>query len=203
MSHTIKQMDLGNGAEARIFIDRFEENPRDGGCHIGTLWCWHRQYDLGGKPERRDSRRPNTHDYDGWEALGKAITRDIKPVVMLPVYLYDHGGLALSTTPFSCPWDSGQVGFIFVERDKLKEYGAKIATKKVKERMIKTLEAEIEEYAAYANGDVYEWGLFVNNELIDSCSGYYGSDQMDRMFEDAAASLAAVKEDANVRSKST
>ena len=28
-------------------------------------------------------------------------------VVMLPLYLYDHGGLTMNTSAFSCPWDSG------------------------------------------------------------------------------------------------
>ena len=34
-------------------------------------------------------------------------------LVYLPVYLYDHSGLVLQTTPFSCPWDSGHVGIIY------------------------------------------------------------------------------------------
>lgn len=33
-------------------------------------------------------------------------------VVMLPLYLYDHGGITINTTGFHCPWDSGQVGWI-------------------------------------------------------------------------------------------
>src|SRR5690554_6771246 len=26
--------------------------------------------------------------------------------VLLPVYMYDHSGITISTTPFSCRWDS-------------------------------------------------------------------------------------------------
>jgi len=29
-----------------------------------------------------------------------------------PVYAYIHGGITVSTTPFSCRWDSGVLGFI-------------------------------------------------------------------------------------------
>lgn len=34
-------------------------------------------------------------------------------VNILPLYLYDHSGITMNTTGFSCPWDSGRVGFIF------------------------------------------------------------------------------------------
>ena len=42
------------------------------------------------------------------EALGK--------YVILPLYLYDHSGITMSTGPFSCPWDSGQVGWIYASK---------------------------------------------------------------------------------------
>jgi hypothetical protein len=42
-----------------------------------------------------------------------------------PVYAYSHGGLALSTTPFSSPWDSGVLGYI-------KAPSKELATDKIK-----------------------------------------------------------------------
>ena len=37
----------------------------------------------------------------------------------LPLYLYDHGGITMSTNPFSCPWDDGgQVGWIYASKQK-------------------------------------------------------------------------------------
>jgi len=39
--------------------------------------------------------------------------------VILPLYLYDHGGITMSTNPFSCPWDDGgQVGWIYASKQK-------------------------------------------------------------------------------------
>lgn len=36
----------------------------------------------------------------------------------------DHSGLAMQTTSFNDPWDSGQVGWIYVSKeDALKEFG--------------------------------------------------------------------------------
>ena len=39
-------------------------------------------------------------------------------IIILPLYLYDHSGISMKTTPFSCQWDSGQVGWIYVEKKK-------------------------------------------------------------------------------------
>ena len=41
--------------------------------------------------------------------------------VILPLYLYDHGGITMSTGAFSCSWDSGQVGWIYAEKKKFIE----------------------------------------------------------------------------------
>jgi hypothetical protein len=44
---------------------------------------------------------------------------------ILPVYLYDHSGLTINTTGFTCPWDSGQIGWIYASHEQVKaEYGA-------------------------------------------------------------------------------
>lgn len=43
------------------------------------------------------------------ERLMKVISQKF---LMLPLYLYDHSGITMNTTGFSCPWDSGQVGWI-------------------------------------------------------------------------------------------
>ena len=45
-------------------------------------------------------------------------------VAILPLYLYDHSGLAMSTSDFGDRWDSGCVGFIYMDKDTaMKELG--------------------------------------------------------------------------------
>lgn len=34
----------------------------------------------------------------------------------LPVYRYSHSGVAYSTEPFSCPWDSGLAGLVYISK---------------------------------------------------------------------------------------
>ena len=49
--------------------------------------------------------------------------------LMLPLYLYDHSGITMNTTGFSCPWDSGQVGWIYASKeDALREFGGRTFT---------------------------------------------------------------------------
>lgn len=45
-------------------------------------------------------------------------------VAILPLYLYDHSGLTMSTNDFGDRWDSGCVGFIYMDKDTaMKEIG--------------------------------------------------------------------------------
>lgn len=40
------------------------------------------------------------------------LKQEFGATVTLPIYMYSHGGETINTTGFSCPWDSGQVGWI-------------------------------------------------------------------------------------------
>lgn len=163
-----------------IVVDNFPENPRDVYENAGTLWCWHRKYRFGSKEEAEERRRFDPADYGGWAELEEEIRKAENPVVLLPVYFYDHGSQDIAVTPFSCRWDSGQVGFIFARRESLKDFGAKIATKKVKEKIEACLRQEIATYAAYIRGDVFGWA-----KGEESCWGYYGTDEIPSMLEQA------------------
>ena len=53
----------------------------------------------------------------------------------------------MSTGPFSCPWDSGQVGFIYVEKKKVKEewgWNPKYDLDKMTRDMIEVLNKKLE-----------------------------------------------------------
>jgi hypothetical protein len=165
--------------EIEIVPDSDPESPREWDS-LGTMVCFHRRYNLGDKHDYRHS------DYDGWEEMEKAIIKNENAGVILPLYLYDHSGITISTTGFSCDWDSGQIGFIFISKEKmLKEYGGKIVTKKLKERVEKYLVGQVETYDQYLTGDVYGYRIYEvctcdhgheHREEIDSCWGYYGED---------------------------
>jgi hypothetical protein len=92
--------------------------------------------------------------------------------------MYDHSGIILSTNPFKCRWDSGQVGWIFVTKEKLrKEFGVRRITKKIKEKAREILAEEVNVYSDYIEGNVFGYILKdENGEELDSCWGFYGID---------------------------
>ena len=155
----------------RIEQDIDPMNPRLEYDHLGVMVCFHRRYLLGDKEHNYDPA-----DYEGWDEVIKAIQDEEKPVVILPLYLYDHGGITMRTGEFSDHWDSGQVGFIFARReDVLAEYGKKRISQKLRDEVTKRLEAEVKEYDQYLTGDV--WGYIIEDhhgEELDSCWGFFG-----------------------------
>jgi hypothetical protein len=68
------------------------------------------------------------------------------------------------------------VGCIYVSKAKaVKEWGKKICTAKVKTRAIAYLRGEIENLDQYVTGTVYGFEVYDRDEeLVDSCFGYYG-----------------------------
>lgn len=170
MKHDSIETYTFHGYTIHILQDYDPMSPREWG-NLGTMACWHRRYDLGDIQPQDD---PQTH------------LADVKPALTLPLYLYDHSGITMRTTPFSCPWDSGQVGVIYVTREKLlKEYGGKRLTKKVLEKATKVLVGEVETYDQYIRGDVY--GFVIEDqdgEQVESVWGFFG---MESAKEEAEA----------------
>jgi len=145
--------------EIEIKYDMYSENPRewDNICiiHIG-----HTRYSFG--DEHYTDRQSIDDAFHEAEKAGD---------IVLPLYMYEHGGVTISLTPFSCPWDSGQVGFVKVPREKMiEEFGKKIFTKKLKKRALEIAKAEVETLDSYIRGDVYG---YVIDDDGDACWGYY------------------------------
>lgn len=102
-----------------------------------------------------------------------------KGYVILPIYMYDHSGITIKTTPFSCRWDSGLIAFIYVNIEQLNEAGHnwQRITKKRRKKVEDWLRSEVYVYDMYLTGEVYGYRLLGDKgEEIDSCWGFYGSD---------------------------
>lgn len=98
-----------------------------------------------------------------------------KTYCILPLYLYDHSGITMSTTGFSCPWDSGQIGWIYASKESIKaEYGCNDLTPEIREKAEKLLRGEVEYYDHYIRGDCYGFQLYKDDEELDSCWGFIG-----------------------------
>jgi hypothetical protein len=160
MSETIEH----KGLIIKIEVDEVRECPITEWTTLGTFACFHRNYDLSntdkfGTPEEL---RDYIESFDG---------------VSLPLYLYDHSGITISTTPFSCPWDSGQVGFVFATMKEIVSTWKELSKEEAIEKAKMVLEAEVKTFDQYLTGDVWYYTIEDENENhLDSCGGFYGFD---------------------------
>jgi hypothetical protein len=183
-----------------VVYDYSPENPREWD-NLGTIVAWHGRYNLSDENYsdiRTFLEEKTFHHFQTQEGLENATDERLwvlfeKEYVWLPVYMYEHGNIALSTESFigralHAEWDSGQVGIVFVSKEKIrKEYGVKRVTKKILETVFKVLRAEVEIYSNYLDGNVYGFKLYKKDgeELLDedSCFGFYGDDFVNNGME--------------------
>lgn len=168
-----------DGAVLEIHTDEDPCNPREEWDNATKMVCFHKRYNLGDKHDLKESQFESwkwqeIHDYLKEEA-----------VIILPLRLYDHSGISISTGkgyPFNDVWDSGQVGFVYIDQETLdREWDGDM------EKAEKCLDAEVKVYDQYLRGAVYGFVLKappvecnhchhqeVKNE--DSCWRFYGHD---------------------------
>jgi hypothetical protein len=96
--------------------------------------------------------------FNSWDELKETIEKNEDVTVILPLYMYDHSGVTIRTYPFEDRWDSGQIGFIFVSKDKVrKEFSItdEVLSEEIIDKAKKILEGEVIIYDNYLKGDVY------------------------------------------------
>jgi len=187
------------GYEIEIYHDDWCEDPRAWGS-VFTMVCAHGKYDLG--DERHDPKGVDNWDenmlayFAGYnfadvtlechwisdepkEKLDQIYRWIDNNVLWLPLYLYDHSGITMQSKAFNSMWDSGQVGFIYITREQArKEWNWDRISSKREEQLYTWMKGEVEIYDHYLRGEVYGYNIEYGDELVDSCSGYYG-DQHD------------------------
>ena len=160
------------GFTIKIYQDQDPLNPVTDYDMLGKFICWHRHYDLCSKGEAEKFR-----DADSFREFVEA-----EHPIVLPLYLMDHSGISISTdsAPFrmcdSAGWDWGQVGYVYCSlEDVKKEYSCKVVTPTIRKKVIKLLNAEVEEFDNYLRGEVYGYVVEdAEGNHIDSCWGFSG-----------------------------
>lgn len=155
-----------------IYPDHNPLNPITDWDVLGKFICFHRKYDLS-----NDKRFSSPDDVRNYAKENKCR--------LYPLYLFDHSGITISLTPFSCPWDSGQVGWVMLEpEDVKKEFFVKRLTKNCWKQAEKRIEYEVSTFDDYLRGNVYGYKIFEpDGEEYDSCWGFVG-DWEDYMLEE-------------------
>lgn len=167
-----------NDRVIKIYYDDDVENPRDWD-NLGTLVCGHSRYKLGDAHAFAGGREFLLDlcdlDDDSELSVVELVARAEKYAVILPAYLYDHSGLLMNTTGFHCPWDSGQVGFVYATLDTIrKEYGVVRVSAKLRRRVAEALKQEVTTYSDYLSGNVYGYVVEQDGEEVDACWGFIG-----------------------------
>ena len=162
-------------AKIEVYEDLYPEDPREWD-NLGTMVCWHRHYKLGDghnyatPDEFIDAFNPKSENWNGGEIA-----------VMLPLYLFDHGGITMSTRTDkfrmmdSAGWDWGQVGYIFTTKDRMMDEFTGKSEEEAKALAEDRLIAEVNTYDQYLTCKVYYFTLTdrTTGETIDSCGGIF------------------------------
>lgn len=157
-----EEVEQYKGFTIQISRDEDPQNPRDND-NCTKMICLHRRYRLG-----------DSHNYTETVGLSLRLIDDFNPLLMKPLYLYDHGGLSIQTKAFSDGWDSGQVGFVLVNLEQCLKMGFK-AVDLTPARLEQIIDAEVAEYDNFLQGNV--WGyeiLNIDGEVIEDCWGFNG-----------------------------
>lgn len=162
--------------------DEMAVNPRDEFDNLGTFGMAHRRHSFA------EADSPSTPD-----DIERAAVEAVKGGgVALPVFLYDHSGLSVSTSPYSCPWDSGRIGTIWATReDILRTFGKRRMSPTLRQKAIDTLRQEITALDCYLRGEIYA-ALLVDDTgtVIDSFCGIYGRDDAEQAGRELMRGIA-------------
>lgn len=193
-----------------IQADSEAVNPRHDYEHLGSVLISHRRYKLSDKPDAIEGNLDEDdaadlplilggydfdRDYTPYqekEARHSALAKARREWVILPIYMYEHSGITISTGPYSCAFDSGQVGWIYCSIKKALEWmgrsldsqGLEKSAKSVRKTNFKkkveaVLRSEVAEYDYYLTGEVYgiiSQKIRLNGEVMEdtcACWGFY------------------------------
>jgi len=186
----------------QIVEDSNPDSPRNWD-NVGTMVCWHRKYSLGDQHHYHDPEEflrsivgedvvGEHEDEDGYVSIETLLELAQETHCILPLYLYDHSGITISTGKFLDTWDTSMVGWIYVSKDKALENYANTTEENWRSVAEQHLKGEVQVYDHYITGAVLGYQIYriEDNEatdFVDSCYGFYGHSTKDNgMFNQLA-----------------
>lgn len=158
-----KIVSIKNLPEYEIQVSPDERlNPRKWNENLSIIASAHRRYNLG-----EIDLQTVIQFHNSWDDVENWIGEELNGRFILPLYLYDHGGLAISTKSFvgraqHAEWDSGRIGFVYTTDETMEVLGV------TEENAAKQIKEEIEEYNLYLQGvPTYRGILYRNKEEIE------------------------------------
>lgn len=179
----------------KIVQDDNVECPHEWGSLFGTMSIPRDRHGFGTPEKQAEQHFTDVQD------LIDFLKEQGDNVISLPIFMYEHSGCTIKTGPFSCPWDSGQIGYIWISKEKAakelrgrNQKPIKRWTPKQVKRVRDLLDGSIRTMDMWMTGDVYGWVVEdESGEHLESCWGYYGFDKADgskQYILDEARSMA-------------
>jgi hypothetical protein len=160
--------------ELKVVQDESPESPREWD-NVTTMVCIGKYGYLGDKHEyKRDN-------FNSWDELKEQICKDYNVFMIKPLYVYEHGGITISTSPNSCRFDTSFVGFIFIEEKQWMSMMGEDMDRS-EDRLNRIIDSELETYDKYLQGEVYGYEIYEveacdkgheHKTLVESCWGFY------------------------------
>lgn len=177
---THRRYDLGDKADEKDMAREIRQHP-----DFKQTWDDEYKRDENGEEIYENGYFVENPEYKAIDELGAVQLGEIMDTLGIPnlaLYLYDHSGLRMNTSGFSCRWDSGNVGVIYMPY--------KTYTDEFKgdfDKAIACLKAEVKTYDTYLSGDVYGFSAYpyivdedgyiaidTDNPSDAGCWGLYG-----------------------------
>lgn len=118
-------------------------------------------------------------------------------LVWLPIAMYEHSGITLwlgsKSSHYDSQWDCGSIGFAYVTKDTAeKEKSGWHDEQDWKTFAYKQMEQEMRLYDDFCTGKCFGYEIEdENGDCINSCSGFIGEDEIERMIEEAQGEIDA------------
>ena len=159
---------IGPNTKAILTYDDSPSHPRRDQDTVATIAAWHLRYTLS---DQRTKQTPGEFKLGLWQdavpglldglecrtgsldnaggVVRKRVLETPYPGVIKPLFIYDHSMIALSTRDFRDPFDSGQVGWVYVTPERIRQHDLS------PERAERIIEDEVTILQEYINGMVY------------------------------------------------
>ncbi len=185
------------GRQVVLCYDSDAQSPRDNDGCLCVMACWHRRSNLGDRQINPVSNRD-------------AFVADLesggdKVLAIVPIWIYQHSGIFLKAQaerpgyPFTCQWDSGQVGWAYVMESRAKELecvgthtthdGKTITWDQARYETDITMEVDV--YDRWGRGEFA--GYIVEDEDGDQLDSCWGFDDVDYCREEAKSAAEAAR----------
>lgn len=182
------------GYTIEVYQSAWTENPREEWDQLGTIVHWHRRYELGEERLSLDEAR----DINANGGFYLWLEKQRGAEVILPLTFLDHGiqSIRIGAGAWACDpggWDSGTVGFVYAERQKILDwYSRKRMSKRLRAQTKEVLRAEIATFDAYLRGEVYDYVILdPDSEHVDGCCLFFGHPDESGLWNDARRAIDA------------